>query len=59
MRKGENAGNQHFLLFPTMFSNGFLPTVIKNQGLCGKDLSHQTQISITVYKNFQTKMRLR
>ena len=23
--KGENAGYQHFLLFPTMFSKGFLP----------------------------------
>ena len=23
--KGENAGNQHFLLFRTMFSKGFFP----------------------------------
>ena len=27
--KGENAGYQHFLLFPTMFSKGFLYRVIK------------------------------
>ena len=28
--KGENAGNQYFLLFPTMFSKGFFPRVIKS-----------------------------
>ena len=27
----ENAGYQHFLLFPTMFSKGFFLTVIKSR----------------------------
>ena len=27
--KGENAGYQHFLHFPTMFSKGFFPKVIR------------------------------
>ena len=35
-QKGENAGYQHFLLFPTMFSDAFYFWDIKNQGLCGK-----------------------
>ena len=29
--KGENAGYQHFLLFPTMFSKSFFPRVVKSQ----------------------------
>ena len=29
--KGENAGYQHFLLFPTMFSKGFYLRVLKSQ----------------------------
>ena len=29
--KGENAGYQHFLLFPTMFSKGFFSRVVKAQ----------------------------
>ena len=29
--KGENAGYQHFLLFPTMFSKGFILKVIKSR----------------------------
>ena len=29
--KEENAGHQHFLLFPTMFSNGAFPRVVKSQ----------------------------
>ena len=29
--KGENAGYQHFLPFPTMFSKGFLYRVVESQ----------------------------
>ena len=29
--KGENAGYQHFLLFPTMFSKGLSVEVVKSQ----------------------------
>ena len=29
--KGENAGNQHFLLFPHYFSKGFIDRVIKSR----------------------------
>ena len=36
--KGENAGYQHFLLFPQSFSNDFLPRLLKS-ALCGKGLS--------------------
>ena len=35
--KRENAGYQHFLLFPQFFSEGFSFRVIKS-GLCGKGL---------------------
>ena len=28
--KGENAGYQHFLVFPTMFSKGFLPCLVNS-----------------------------
>ena len=31
--KGENAGYQHFLLFPQCFSEGFLPRVVIVRGL--------------------------
>ena len=31
--KGENAGYQHFLLFPTMFSIGFFLRVVINTGI--------------------------
>ena len=37
--KGENAGYQHLLLFPTWFSKGFFLKVIKSWGLCGKELN--------------------
>ena len=37
MEKGENAGYQHFFLFPQcFFSTAFFPMVIKS-GMCGKD----------------------
>ena len=35
--KGENAGYQHFLFFPTMFSKGFILMVLKSQGSCDKE----------------------
>ena len=38
MGKGENAGYQHFLLFPIMFSKGFFFKGVKS-GLCGKELA--------------------
>ena len=31
VEKGENAGYQHFLFFPTMFSKGFLLKVVKSR----------------------------
>ena len=31
--KGENAGNQYFLLLPTMFSKGLFVTIVKT-GYC-------------------------
>ena len=31
VEKGENAGYQHFLLFPTMFSKGFPFKVVKSR----------------------------
>ena len=36
--KGENAGNQHFLLFPTMFSKGLFFWVIKSRDYVVKGL---------------------
>ena len=36
--KGENAGYQHFLLFPTMFPKNLLYQGRKKSGLCGKGL---------------------
>ena len=32
MQKGENAGNQHFLLFSQSFLTGFLLRFVKNRG---------------------------
>ena len=42
--KGENAGYQHFLLFPLYFQKGLFPMAVKNQalfwiGLKGEELS--------------------
>ena len=34
--KGENAGYQHFLLFPTVFSNAFFFRVLKSRDHMGK-----------------------
>ena len=34
--KGENAGYQHFLLFPQFLQKGLFLKVVKSQGLCGK-----------------------
>ena len=36
--KGENAGNQHFLLFPTMFSKGFFLRVVKRLNCVVKEI---------------------
>ena len=38
--KGENAGYQHFLLFPQCFKNDFILRVVNSRGLCGKELKH-------------------
>ena len=38
--QGENAGNQHFLLFPQCFQKSFLSQGRKNQGLFGNGLTH-------------------
>ena len=35
--KGENAGYQHFLLFPQYFQNA-VPRGHQNSGLCGKEV---------------------
>ena len=37
--KGENAGYQHFLLFPTMFFKRILSLGCLNKGFCGKELN--------------------
>ena len=37
--KEENAGYQHFLLFPRCFQKAFLPPVLQKSSLCGKGLS--------------------
>ena len=37
--KGENAGNQHFLLFPQCFLKGSFFRVIKELAMCGKELN--------------------
>ena len=29
--KGENAGYQHFLFFPTVFSKGFITRIVKSR----------------------------
>ena len=39
MGKGENAGYQYVLLFPTVFSKASSLGSIKS-GLCGKELTH-------------------
>ena len=36
--KGENAGYQHFLLFPQCFQKSSFPGLLKS-GLCGKELT--------------------
>ena len=41
--KGENAGHQHFLLFPAMFSNGFFPSVVKSWDCVVKSSFFTTQ----------------
>ena len=38
--KGENAGNQHFLLFPQCFQRSFLLGVVKSQDSVVKGSSH-------------------
>ena len=48
--KGENAGNQHFLLFPTMFSNAFFYREVKNHGLFGKGLTLCVVVCVVVLK---------
>ena len=50
--KGENAGYQHFLLLPSMFSKDFLPRIVKKSGLCGKELTHY---QTTTFRLFQTE----
>ena len=37
VRKGENAGHQHFLLFPQFFSKGFLYRMVKSHDWGKKD----------------------
>ena len=39
VEKEENAGSQHFLLFPQCFQKVFLPPVRKKSSLCGKGLT--------------------
>ena len=34
--KGENAGNQHFLLFYQCFQKGFFPRIVKSMDCGGK-----------------------
>ena len=34
--KGENAGNQYFLLFPLCFQKASFPGLLKNRIVCGK-----------------------
>ena len=41
--KGENAGYQHFLLFPIMFSRGFFSKVVKGRD-CVLTLYHTTKL---------------
>ena len=36
--KGENAGYQHFLLFPQCFQKASFPRAVKTKGLFGKSL---------------------
>ena len=36
VEKGENAGNQHFLLFPQCFFKGFLYRVVKSRDCVAK-----------------------
>ena len=44
--KGENAGYQHFLLFPTMFSKAFFLWVVKGLDLFGKELNSCKTVSM-------------
>ena len=44
VRKGENAGYQHFFAFSTMFSRDLFLRVIYKSGLCGKRLRTFTLI---------------
>ena len=39
MGKGENAGDQHFLLFPRIFSKVLSFRIVKSQDWCGKGLA--------------------
>ena len=48
MGKGENAGYQHFLLFPWMFSKGLFVWVVKSQDCVVKGL---TPISYSMTHN--------
>ena len=59
--KGENAGYQHFLFFPTMFSNVYFPRVIKSRDCMVKgytnyctlllsfEILHDSFVSVTVW----------
>ena len=51
MGRGENAGYQHFLLFPTMFSNCFFIMVVKNQDCESKSSLHVVRV-LLVYIPF-------
>ena len=42
--KGENAGNQHFLLFPCVLKRFFIQGSLKS-GLCGKELTITKQLN--------------
>ena len=48
MGKGENAGYQHFLLFPQCFQKPFFPDLYKS-GLCGKGLTAIFYINRTIH----------
>ena len=45
--KGENSGNQHFLLFPTMFSKRLLKMVVCKS----RDYSVKGEIELKIWKD--------
>ena len=57
--KGENAGYQHFLLFPRCFQKVSYTGIVKRSYLCGKGLGRYLvyRTDVCISQNFSTKRK--